>query len=179
MEPRVIHDLRLLAEAFGGLSLLAVGGGNAIIPDMQRIVVDQYHWVTARQFLDLFAITRATPGPGSTIVLLIGQKVAGLPGALVGGIAMYAPSSLLVFLCARIWHHTQKSRAVIILERALGPIAIGLIFASAIVLVQSTEHTILAWCTTAAAVALLTMTDLNPLLILGGGAAIAALAACV
>ncbi|OYV51891.1 MAG: chromate transporter, partial [Burkholderiales bacterium 21-58-4] len=67
-----------LLKVFGGLSLLAVGGGNALIPDMQRVVVDHYHWVTAREFLDLFTITRATPGPGSTIVLLISQKVAGL-----------------------------------------------------------------------------------------------------
>lgn len=175
----MIHQLLLLAKAFGGLSLLAFGGGNAIIPDMQRIVVDQYHWMPAREFLDLFAITRATPGPGSTIVLLIGQKIAGLPGAFVGGIAMYAPSSLLIFMCARIWHHTQDSKSIAVLERALGPIAIGLIFASAIVLVQSTEHNILAWGTTAAATLLLTMTDLNPLIILGMGAGVAVLVAYV
>src|SRR5580698_8738050 len=123
LESGLIHQLLLLAKVFGGLSLLAFGGGNAIIPDMQRIVVDQYHWMPAREFLDLFAITRATPGPGSTIVLLIGQKIAGLQGAFVGGLAMYAPSSLLVFAGARVWHHTQDSKIVAILERALGPIA--------------------------------------------------------
>lgn len=175
----MIHQLLLLAKVFGGLSLLAFGGGNAIIPDMQRIVVDQYHWLTAREFLDLFAITRATPGPGSTIVLLIGQKLAGLPGAFVSGLAMYIPSSLLVFICARIWRQTQGSKVITILERALGPIAIGLIFASAVVLVQSTEHTILAWGATAASTLLLTMTELNPLIVLGMGAGVAALVAYV
>jgi chromate transporter len=175
----LIHQLLLLAKVFGGLSLLAFGGGNAIIPDMQRIVVDQYHWMPAREFLDLFAITRATPGPGSTIVLLIGQKVAGLQGAFVGGLAMYAPSSLLVFAGARVWHHTQDSKIVGILERALGPIAIGMIFASAVVLVRSTEHSILAWGTTAVATLLLTLTELNPLIILGMGAAVALLVAYV
>ncbi len=169
------HALIQLVKVFGGLSLLAFGGGNAIIPDMQRIVVDQLHWMSAREFLDLFSITRATPGPGSTIVLFIGQKVAGIQGALVGGLAMYVPSSLLVFCCARIWHRSQTYHFVNVLERALAPIAIGLIFSSAIVLVQGSEHNVLAWGTTIVAVLLLTITEINPLLILAGGAALALL----
>ncbi|HQT63514.1 MAG: hypothetical protein B7Z75_07325 [Acidocella sp. 20-57-95] len=165
-----------LLKVFGGLSLLAVGGGNALIPDMQRVVVDHYHWVTAREFLDLFTITRATPGPGSTIVLLISQKVAGLPGALAGGLGMFVPSSLLVYVACRAWHHTQNSKVVKIIERALGPIAIGLIFASAMVLIETTEHAILPWAITAIATLILTFTELNPLIILAGGAAVSAVA---
>ena len=46
------------------LSMLAFGGGAGVIPDMQRAAVDQYHWMTAREFLDMFAISRAAPGPG-------------------------------------------------------------------------------------------------------------------
>ena len=57
---------------FAGLSMLAFGGGAGIVPDMQRAAVDHYHWLTAREFLDMFAISRAAPGPGSLIVLLIG-----------------------------------------------------------------------------------------------------------
>jgi chromate transporter len=175
----MIAHLLLLIKVFGELSLLAVGGGNAIIPDMQRIVVAQYHWLTAREFLDLFAITRATPGPGSTIVLLIGQKIAGLPGALTAGVAMYAPSSLLVFVLAHLWHRTQGSRAVAVLEAALAPIAIGLIFASAIVLVRTTEHALFTWSTTFMAALLLVVTEINPLLILAAGAGAAAVMAHV
>ncbi len=173
----MMDQLLSLLKVFGGLSLLAVGGGNALIPDMQRVVVDHYHWVTAREFLDLFAITRATPGPGSTIVLLISQKVAGLPGALVGAIGMFAPSSLLVYIASRVWHRTRDSKLVKIIERALGPIAIGLIFASAIVLIETTEHSALPWATTLIATLILTFTDLNPLIILAGGAAVSAVAA--
>jgi chromate transporter len=161
-----------IAQVFGMLSLLAVGGGNAIIPDMQRIVVDQHHWMPAREFLDLFAITRATPGPGSTIVLLIGQKLAGLPGALIGGLAMYIPSSALVFAASRIWRTRAETKAIKRLERALAPIAIGLIFASGVVLIRSTEHGWLAFATTAVAAVLLTVTDTNPLILLAAGAAV-------
>ena len=168
----MIHRLMTLAQVFGSLSLLAVGGGNALIPDMQRVVVDQNHWLTAREFLDLFAITRATPGPGSTIVLLIGQKVAGLPGAFIGALAMFVPSSLLVFTLSRVWHRTRHSKSIKIIESALGPIAIGLVFASAMVLIETTEHHALAWAITFFATVILTITELNPLIILVAGAGI-------
>ena len=53
-----------LAALFAMLSMLAFGGGAGVIPDMQRAAVEQYHWLTASEFLDMFAISRAAPGPG-------------------------------------------------------------------------------------------------------------------
>jgi hypothetical protein len=79
----MIVNLLRLAGLFSLLSMLAFGGGAGVIPDMQRAAVDRYQWVTAGQFLDMFAISRAAPGPGSLIVVLIGLKVAGLLGAAV------------------------------------------------------------------------------------------------
>ena len=60
----MIATLIQLALLFGGFSLLAFGGGTAVIPDMQRVTVNTYHWVTAPEFLAFFAISRAAPGPG-------------------------------------------------------------------------------------------------------------------
>jgi chromate transporter len=42
-----------LAWVFALLSILAVGGGTAVLPEMQRMTVDQYHWITAKQFRDI------------------------------------------------------------------------------------------------------------------------------
>ena len=63
------------------LSLLAVGGVNTIIPEMQRIVVETEGWMTGAEFTQLFAISQAAPGPNVLITSLVGFKVAGLPGA--------------------------------------------------------------------------------------------------
>ena len=97
----MITTLLQLAALFSLLSVLAFGGGAGVIPDMQRAAVDVHHWVTAPEFLDMFAISRAAPGPGSLIVLLVGQRAAGPAGAAVAGLAMFAPSSALAFLAAR------------------------------------------------------------------------------
>ena len=64
------------------MSLFAVGGANAAIPEMHRIAVDVHHWMTDRQFADIYAISQLSPGPNVLIVTLIGYSVAGIAGAL-------------------------------------------------------------------------------------------------
>ena len=68
---------------FAILSLFAVGGVMAVIPEMHRQAVEVSHWMTERQFADLFAIAQAAPGPNIIIVTLIGFQVAGFAGAIV------------------------------------------------------------------------------------------------
>ena len=92
----MIATLLQIAAMFAVLSLLAFGGGAAVLPDMQHQAVDVHHWVTAREFLDMFALSRAVP-PGSMIVVLVGQKAAGVAGGLVALLAMFGPSSLRGF----------------------------------------------------------------------------------
>ena len=77
------------------LSLLAIGGASAIYAPLQQQSVDVYQWVSGREFLELFAIARVTPGPGSMLTTLIGWKVAGFLGALVATLALYVPCSVL------------------------------------------------------------------------------------
>jgi chromate transporter len=167
----VIAVLIQLAVLFGGLSLLAFGGGTAVLPDMQRAAVDTYHWMTAPEFLAFFAISRAAPGPGSLIAVLIGEKAAGLPGAAVAGIAMFGPSCALAYGAARVWRRTAGAAWRQHVERALAPIAVGLTFASAVALMRGTEHDWHAYAVTTAATLLLSFTEVNPLFVLAGGAA--------
>lgn len=171
----LIVVLLQLAGLFALLSLLAVGGGNGVIPAMQRAAVDVHHWMSARQFLDLFAIARAAPGPGSLIVALIGQRAAGLPGAVVASLAMYTPSSLIVFCAARVWHTYQAAAWRQQVERALAPVAVGLTYASGLVLLQGTAHGAGAYILTGASAVVLAVTELHPVLLLAACGAVAVL----
>jgi chromate transporter len=160
-----------LAVLFSGLSLLAFGGGSAVLPDMQRAAMAQ-HWVTGREFVDLFGLSRVAPGPGSLIVTLIGQKAAGVPGAAVATLAMFTPSCLLVYLAARFWSRTREAPWRSVVDRGLAPIGVGLTYAAALVLIRGTEHTVPAYAITAVATLLLAATPLHPLLVLGAGAVV-------
>ncbi len=160
-----------LAALFSLLSVLAVGGGAGVIPDMQRSVVNVHHWMSAPEFLDSFAISRAAPGPGSLIVLLVGQKAAGLAGAAVAGVAMFLPSSVLAYLTARFWHRAGEAGWRQLVERALAPVAVGLTIASALALIRGTEHGMATYLVTGVATLLLALTELNPLAMLAAGTA--------
>ena len=70
-----------LASIFALLSFFAIGGANAVIPEMHRQAVDVHGWMTSQRFTDLFAIAQAAPGPNIIIVTLIGWEVAGIAGA--------------------------------------------------------------------------------------------------
>jgi chromate transporter len=159
-----------LAGLFAMLSLLAFGGGAGVLPDMQQAAVDRYHWLTSREFLDMFAISRAAPGPGSLIVVLIGQKAAGLAGAAVAFLAMFGPPCLIVHLLARVWHRAAHAVWRRVLEAALAPIAVGLTFASGLALIRTTEHGPAAYGITAISTLAFGFTGVSPLILLAGGA---------
>jgi chromate transporter len=171
----MMATLLQIAAMFSVLSLLAFGGGAAVLPDMQRQAVDVHHWLTSREFLDMFALSRAIP-PGSMIVVLIGQKTAGIAGAMVALLAMFGPSSLLAYAVARLWHRTGGAAWRETLEQALAPVSIGLTIASGIAIARSTEHDLAAYAVTVATTLLLSLTRLHPLAVMGGGAVVLALA---
>ena len=105
--------------------------------------------------------------------MLIGQKAAGLLGATVAGLAMFGPSCVLAYAASHVWHRTAGSAWRQHIERALAPMAIGLTFASAIVLMRGTEHDWRAYAVTAVATLVLSLTGrmVNPLFVLAAGAA--------
>jgi chromate transporter len=171
----MIATLLQIAAMFAVLSLLAFGGGSAVLPDMQHQAVDVYHWVTAREFLDMFALSRAVP-PGSLIVVLVGQKAAGVAGGLVAMLAMFGPSALVAFGVARLCHRAGGAAWRETLEQALAPVSVGLTIASGIALARSTEHDWAAYAITAAAMLLLVFTRLHPLVVMTAGALLLILA---
>src|SRR6266852_6716158 len=120
-----IRTLLALALVFAPLSLLSIGGGAALLAEIEHQSVAVHAWTTQREFADLFAISRAAPGPGTMLSTLIGWKVAGLAGALTATVALYLPSSLLVYGAARLWSRWRGSVWHTAIERGLAPIAAG------------------------------------------------------
>ena len=125
----MIVELARLGWTFFWLSLICVGGGLGVVPEMQRQVVDRFHWVTAQQFVDGYALSQLTPGPNMLVVVFVGYGAHGLVGALVAMAAMFLPASVISALIARHWgrlRHRPWARAA---ERALLPVGIGLMAA--------------------------------------------------
>ena len=157
------NPLATLFVYFATLSLFAVGGANAAIPEMHRIAVEAMQWMTDKQFADMFAISQMSPGPNVIIVTLIGFHVAGYTGAAVATAAMCGPTCAMAFFAARVWDRFKHARWRIAIQAGLVPVSLGLIGASAFVLARAADHNVTAGLITAATVVVGFATRLNPL----------------
>ena len=164
-----------LALQFLVLSLLSIGGANAIIPEMHLRAVEIEHWMTDTDFSQMFALSQAAPGPNVLIVSLIGWKAAGVTGALVAIVAMCVPSSVLTYQVARAWERFRDAPLRIAIQRALAPITVGLVLSSGYVLTRTTDHTWPAYAVTGITVLLALTTRLHPLWMLAVAAGLGAL----
>jgi len=151
---------------FAPLSALSFGGGQTIIADIQLQSVSVYHWLSGQEFADLFAISRVSPGPTTLISALIGWHLKGFVGAIVATFAMYIPSSTVFVTVTLFWHKSEGMRWRRAIEHGLAPVAVGLIFAGAVAVMQSMHATTLAWATTAIAACVVYFTKLNPYILM-------------
>ena len=156
-----------LAVQFAIMSMLALGGANAVVPEMHRQAVELRAWMTEREFADMFAISQAAPGPNVMIVTLIGYHVAGLWGAVVATLAMCGPTAVLAHFLGRTWDGFKDAPWRMIVQAGLVPISVGLVGASAIVLTQATVHDWVAVVITLATAATAYWTRWNPLWLIG------------
>jgi chromate transporter len=124
-----MKPLASLTWTFFRLSFLCVGGGLSAIPEMQRQVVSIHGWLTAREFVDGYALSQVTPGPAMLVVTFIGYHVSGVPGALLATVAMFLPTSLLTLVLAEHWGRLRTRPWAVAFERALPPLAVGLMAA--------------------------------------------------
>jgi chromate transporter len=165
------NPLSALAGYFALLSLFAVGGANAAVPEIHRVAVGVMHWMTDRQFADMFAIAQVSPGPNVIIVTLIGYHVAGFAGAGVATLAMCGPTCVVAFLVTQVWDRFKQARWRIAIQAGLVPVSLGLIAASAFVVARAADHNAMAGLVTAATAAVAFATRINPLwLFVAGGA---------
>jgi chromate transporter len=163
-----------LSLLFLQMSLLAFGGANTILPELQRQVVDQNHMMTAHTFAALFALAQAAPGPNMMVISLIGWHVAGIGGAILTMVCMIAPSAVLTFLVARVWDRFRAAPWRRAIQKGLLPVTAGLLLSSAALLIKATTIDWTLGVLSAAVTVLLLTTKVHPMLVLGGAAALGA-----
>ncbi|WP_367850155.1 chromate transporter [Rhodoferax sp. WC2427] len=173
MKWRLLGDL---LAVFAPLSFLSVGGGQSILADIHRQAVGVHGWMTDAQFLDLYALSRITPGPGSLLVTLVGWHVAGFWGALAASVAIFVPSSVLVFGLAHVWSRYRDRPAIRAIESGLTPVAAGMVLAASCTVLRAAEGGVWAWAVAALSTLALAWTRVNPLLVLAVGALVFLLA---
>ncbi|MDD6236474.1 MAG: chromate transporter [Clostridiales bacterium] len=93
----VLQKLWKIFLVFAKIGAFTFGGGYAMIPLIQKEIVEKQHWATDEEVLDMFAIAESTPGViAVNTATFSGYKVAGVWGALVATVAIAAPAFLII-----------------------------------------------------------------------------------
>jgi len=98
-----------LATVMVRVDLFAFGGGFASVPVMLHQVVDVRNWMDSKTFMDGIALGQVTPGPIVITATFVGYQIAGLLGAVVGTVAIFSPSFLMVLITVPYFDRLQQA----------------------------------------------------------------------
>jgi len=119
---------------FAGAGLFVFGSGLAIVPYLHGGVVQHFHWLTERQFLDAVAVSMITPGPVVITVAFIGYLAAGPLGAAAAALGVFLPVYLVTVLLAPSFHRWARDRRITAFVEGVTAAATGAIAGAVVVL---------------------------------------------
>jgi chromate transporter len=124
-----VNQVSTLVGVFVILSLLTWGGGMAAFPELQKQAVDVHHWLTSEQLDDLYGVGQIAPGPNMMMIVAIGERVAGLGGAVAVLLAFFGPTAVIAIAVGRFWIRLESWPWITSVQRGLAPVSIGLLLA--------------------------------------------------
>ncbi len=125
---------------FFRLGLVSFGGVFAVLPELQRALVDQ-GFITPEGFVQAFVLGQVVPGPNMAMCTVIGWHVAGLPGAVVAFVGIYTGPVAIMGAAYAVYHRWRNVTWVRRLELAVRPVVLGLLAASAVSLLWTAAGT--------------------------------------
>ncbi len=146
---------------------MAVGGGTAVLPEMQTLLAHQFQ-ITHTQFVHIYSIGQVAPDPNMLMVLIIGFKIAGIIGA---GIV------LLAFLCHPVFCASMQVVYRTVLQIVLGdalykdalePISIGLMDSGVYAVAKASIVSPTTFVLAITALYLIMRTKINPVFVILG-----------
>ncbi|MGC4113761.1 MAG: chromate efflux transporter [Myxococcales bacterium] len=168
---QTLADLASLAVVCFRTGLGAYGGGFAAIPSLQAQVT-AHHWLTEAQFADAVAVGKLTPGPVLLAATFVGYLRSGIPGAVVGTLAVFAAPFVLAVTLNSWLEQARSSRWMRAALLGLTPSVVGLMIAAALTLGAGVRSGIGAAIAAAVALTLIRFDRVNPVAMLAlGGAA--------
>ncbi|MBP5360202.1 MAG: chromate transporter [Bacteroidaceae bacterium] len=110
------------------IGLFTIGGGYAMIPLIEREVVDRHRWLDKEEFLDLMSLSQALPGVFAVnFSIYIGQRLRGLRGSLALAAGIVLPSFVIILLVAMFFMAFADNRVIEAVFKGVRPAVVALI----------------------------------------------------
>ena len=114
--------------SFLQIGLFSFGGGYAAMPLIQNQVVNLHHWLSLSEFTDLITISQMTPGPiAINSATFVGEKIAGVPGAVVATLGCIMPSIIIVTIIAYFYMKYRDLDSLQSVLKTLRPAVVAMI----------------------------------------------------
>jgi chromate transporter len=158
--------------AFARVGMFTFGGGYAMLPMLEREIIERRHWATPVEINDIFAMSQTVPGAiAINAATFIGKRWAGIPGAIAATAGMITPSFVIILALAILLQKPlQAATAAPILQGIRGAVA-GLIAAVAFNSVKRNCHNVITGSLAVTAAVLALLPGVNVVwIILGAGA---------
>lgn len=115
---------------FFRIGAFTFGGGYAMLPLIQRDVVDKNRWISQEDFIDLFAVAQSLPGVFAVnIAIFVGYKIRKFWGGFMAAMATILPSFLIILALALFFQSVEDNPIVIKIMKGLRPAVVALIAA--------------------------------------------------
>lgn len=115
---------------FFKIGLFTFGGGYAMIPIIERDVVDKNHWLTKEEFIEMLAVVQSLPGPISVnSALFVGYRVNKFFGAMMAVLGIVIPSFIIILLIAIAFSSFTDNPIVEKIFKGVRPAVVALIAA--------------------------------------------------
>ena len=123
--------------SFLRIGAFTFGGGYAMIPLIEREVIDRRGWVARQEFLDLLTLAQSVPGPISlNTAVFVGYRMRGLRGALAALAGTILPSFLIILLIALFFADIRQNPVVDAAFKGMRPAVVALIIGPVISLAR-------------------------------------------
>jgi len=103
-------DLGRMTRIFLKIGVVSFGGGYAMVPILQWEVVNSWHWLTLKQFMDGILLGFITPGPIMILATFVGYRMYGLLGTVVATIAVFLPPILMIIFVTPYYQRLKEAR---------------------------------------------------------------------
>ena len=115
-------------SSFFKIGAFTIGGGYAMLPVMQRDIVDRLGWLDEQEFMETIAVTQSAPGPiAVNTAILIGKQMAGLPGVIAGCLGAVLPSFLIILAIAIFFRNILNWQPALNFFAGVRPAVVALI----------------------------------------------------
>ena len=171
-----MKELWALFATFLKIGLFTFGGGPAMVPTIKREVVDVHHWMDKDEMVDCLAISQSLPGMlAVNSCIYVGNKVKGLPGALVSAFAMTFPAFLAIVIILLFLGKVEDNPYVLGAFEGIKAASVALILVTVYNMGRGILKNLFAYAVAAISFVLIAVLGINALwaILFGGGAGFA------